>query len=85
VLANGGVKCWGDNRYGQLGNGNTTNASTPVAAAIAGRAVGVSAGDWHTCALLVGGGAKCWGRNGNGQLGNGTATNSSSPVSVLGL
>jgi hypothetical protein len=66
------IKCWGDNTYGQLGNGGSTTSSlVPVTVTgLGGTPIGVSAGSAFTCALLSGGTVKCWGYNGYGQVGS---------------
>jgi len=82
----GNVRCWGYNNKGQLGDGTTTGRALPVlVTGLASPALGISAGRYHTCAVLTGGGVSCWGMNENGELGNGTGLNSSTPVVVSGL
>jgi alpha-tubulin suppressor-like RCC1 family protein len=82
----GAVKCWGSNEFGQLGDGNTTDLSTPVAVNGINNAVAVGAGSDYTCALIADGTIKCWGINVFGQLGDGTTSrNSLTPVNVSGI
>ncbi len=79
--------CWGDNTYGQLGNGTTTKSNTPVAVDTSGVLSGktiksISAGLYHTCAVASDNNAYCWGANWFGQLGDNTGSDSSVPVAV---
>jgi len=86
LLADGTLKAWGYNNYGQLGNGTNSSSATPVAvSSLGGLVTAIAAGGSHTMALLADGTLKCWGYNNAGQLGNGTTTSSSSPVVVTGL
>jgi hypothetical protein len=88
LSSTGTVKCWGDNRSGELGDGPTSQSSTPVPVKGVGgvgtlsNVTQISAGGSHTCALLTDHTVECWGYNGGGQLGNGTTTQSATPVQV---
>jgi len=79
LLDGGDVKCWGDNFWGQLGQGDRrSRGSQPgelgdalPSIALGGAASAVAAGQSHSCALLTDGRVKCWGANTSGQLGVG--------------
>ena len=78
ILDNGELKCWGENGKGQLGQLGTTDSHIPPSTAVnlgTGRtAVAVSAGVYHTCAILDNGDVKCWGSDYRSQLGNGATS-----------
>ena len=85
VLDGGSVRCWGDNRFGQLGTGTLTPSSTPVAVSTLADAVRVDIALAHACALRRSGRLSCWGNNSTGQLGIGTTVDSPRPVAVASL
>jgi alpha-tubulin suppressor-like RCC1 family protein len=81
LLDNDQLKCWGRNTFGQLGlgdtldrgdNGSEMGTNLPAVNLGTGRtAKAISAGLYHTCAVLDNAQLKCWGYNGAGQLGQG--------------
>ncbi|HEX6699542.1 MAG TPA: RHS repeat-associated core domain-containing protein [Gaiellaceae bacterium] len=85
VRNDGTVWAWGYNADGELGNGTTTNRTTPAQVSGLSGATAVAAGDLHSLALTSGGAVKSWGQNQFGQLGDGTTTNRTTPVQVSGL
>ncbi len=92
LTAAGVALCWGDNRYGQLGDGTITTKLTPTPVSGGLTFVALSAGFYHTCGITNTSAAYCWGRNTptslqesvGGQLGDGTTTNRSLPTAVAG-
>jgi Regulator of chromosome condensation (RCC1) repeat len=86
VKTDGTLWCWGDNTFGQLGDGSMTNSLVPVQ--VSGQATDwavVTAGEFHTCAARTDHTLWCWGWNPDGQLGNGSTTGSPVPVQVSGM
>ncbi len=91
VLTTGGVDCWGDNAYGQLGDDGRDYSATPVTVHglnNVGNLSDVKDLDGiaynNYCAVLTTGGVDCWGDNGS-QLGNNSTANSPFPVAVQQL
>jgi len=84
ILTNNSAVCWGENENGQLGNGNTTDATAPAAVSGGLQFRAISAGYRHTCAITTLGAAYCWGDNALGQLGDGTTTARLTPRAVSG-
>ncbi|MBI5187374.1 MAG: chitobiase/beta-hexosaminidase C-terminal domain-containing protein [Nitrospinae bacterium] len=83
----GTVWAWGNNGAGELGNGSTTNSSSPVQVTSLTGITAIAVGMGHSLALKSDGTVWAWGYNGfaPGLLGDGTTTNRSTPVQVSGL
>lgn len=82
----GGVHCWGDNTYGQLGDGSVKQRLLPVAVSgLNTNVTAVAVGEYHTCAIKSGGSPYCWGRNNDGQLGDNSQTDRYAPTLITGL
>jgi alpha-tubulin suppressor-like RCC1 family protein len=75
--------CWGDNFFGQIGNGTTTDALLPVLVGDGLHMSQVSAAHVHSCAITPEAKAYCWGENSIGQLGVIPRGQYPSPVQVM--
>jgi alpha-tubulin suppressor-like RCC1 family protein len=83
------LRCWGDNDYGQLGDGDTDDNGRPIRVVFTGSGpvedvTALALGARHSCALSGAGAVVCWGDNAAGQLGDGTTAGRSraAPVEV---
>ena len=81
ILSNGDLYCWGNNSYGQIGNGTTENQLTPIK--VLSDVASVWVENNYTVALTTTGDLYCWGNNSYGQIGNGTTENQLTPIKVL--
>jgi hypothetical protein len=76
---------WGNNPAGELGDGTTTNRTTPVRVAGLTGVTQIAAGGGHSLVARSNGSVMAWGSNRYGQLGDGTTTDRTTPVTVSGL
>jgi len=82
----GGVRCWGSNQQGELGDPSRgSQAPTAGAVVLLQQVTELGLGAEHGCAVITDGSIRCWGANGSGRLGDGTTTSRPTPVRVAGL
>jgi hypothetical protein len=93
ATADGRAYCWGEQTFGQLGNGISSGGSSLTPALVVGAVVSnafllsrVTAGGFHACGLNASGSAFCWGQDSVFQLanGDGKTVNSTTPIPVAG-
>lgn len=87
-LADGTIRCWGLDNFGQLGRGGVTSSlpdAIPAPVSGVAGAIDVAAGYAHTCAVLGGGSVVCFGYDSNGQLGRGTVVAFSTTPALVAL
>jgi len=89
IRSDDSVWCWGQDNYGQLGNGESevlsnVNIPVPVSIPIGFMAKHINVGKRHSCAVSTDKQAICWGYGVDGQLGNQLSVNQFSPAGVAG-
>ncbi|MFP5042853.1 IPT/TIG domain-containing protein [Parasediminibacterium sp. JCM 36343] len=82
IKTDGSLWAWGNNTYGQLGDGTTINRTNPVRIGTDTKWQSISLGNVHTIAMKADGTLWAWGFNGSGQLGDGSTNNSTSPIQI---
>jgi len=84
ITSGDSLKCWGNNVYGQLGDGTKSNRNTPKTVNLGWwvAPTHLSLGGYHTCVITSDDSLKCWGSNEYGQLGDGTKINRNTPKTI---
>ena len=85
LLSSGRVQCWGFNKNGQAGSGSpNAPAQVTTATLVSGinNAIAITAGAFHSCALLADNTVRCWGRDDNGELGDAPRVDTAVPVTA---
>ena len=84
IGSDGNLYAWGDDYYGELGNGTTNNSDTPEVVSLPSGVTpkAIAGGGGTGYAIGSDGNLYAWGLNSTGQLGNGSTTNSDTPVVV---
>jgi len=82
LKSDGTLWSWGENIYGQLGDGTTAYRTFPVQVGSDNTWVSVTAGQYHTLAINKNGELWAWGYNAYGQLGIGSTAVKYAPVRV---
>ena len=85
ITTSGVLRCWGVNGNGQIGDGSTTNRSSPVTVDGSSAYLKVANGAAHTCGIVAASGQiRCWGAQNNGRLGNNStaAANIATPTAI---
>jgi hypothetical protein len=90
IVADGTVRCFGDNYYGTMGDGTFSGLTDPwVTSPVEPLGLGpvdqLVVGGEYACALTADQRVKCWGANYSGQVGDGTTSNRMFPTAVFGL
>lgn len=84
-LSDGTLRCWGENFYGQLGNGVVYSQEFTPVQSLGYPVQQVALGEYHSCALLFDGSVQCWGDGEAAPLGDGAMAFSIHPVAVVGV
>lgn len=85
IKADNSLWCWGDDTYGQLGNGTAYTADQPNPVKVGTSTwAAVAIGNYTTCAIDMTGAAYCWGRNDHGQAGVTGGANVEIPTKLSG-